>query len=223
MLYSCSKYDIDLKNKYALKAFFILNRYSLESYNNLNAIIVASITHPSSDDINLDTLYVSSDSITFHLKIEDMIWYKLICHYENHCITSVSEYLRKYSDFEDCWTEIYNYENNNLVNEYRTCIKALVKTCFRRIKTQYINTDSDMIDSPWFYNNMKSFEQMISLQAQTHLRKYVNSIKNQLLFRTYYNSKLKKRILHSWKEWYYFPENGNGYIKKLRINYENNQ
>lgn len=220
MLYSCSKYDIDLKNKYSLKTFFILNRYSLQSFNNLNAIIVAPITHPSSDEINLDTLYVSSDSITFHLKIEDMIWYKVICHYENDSITNVSEYLRKYSEFENCWTELYDYENNNLVNEYRTNIKALVKTCFKRIKTLYRNTDSDMIESPWFFNVMKSFEQTVSFRTESYVKNYVNNIRSQLLFKKYYNSKLQRRILHNWKEWYYCPENNYGYMKKLRSNYE---
>ena len=220
MLFSCSKCDIDLKNKYSLRKFFSLNKLTLENCNHLNATIVVPIKHKNLDEINLDTLYVTSDSITFHLKIEGMIWYKIICHYENHCITSVSEYLRSYSEFEDCWTEHYDYENNNLVNEYRTYIRALVKTCFRRIKTQYINTDSDMIDAPWFYNNMKLFEQTASVKTQDYVKKYVHSIRRQLILKTYYNSKLQKRILHTWKDWYYSPENNNGYMKKLRINYD---
>lgn len=220
MLYSSSKFDIDLKNKYALKMFFIVNKLTLDNYNNLNAIIVAPIIHKNNDGINLDTLYVNTDSITFHLEIDNMLWYKVICHYENDTITNISEYVRSYSELDDSWTELYDYEHNNLVNEYRNDIKALVKTCFKRIQTLYVSTDSDMIASPWFYNHMKSFEQLISLKTQNHVKKYVNSIRGQLLLRTYYNSKLQKRILHHWKEWYYCPENENGYLKKIRTTYD---
>jgi hypothetical protein len=222
MLYSCSKFDIDLKNKYSLKTFFILHKLTLDNYMNLNATIVAPIKHKNvfDDDINLDTLYVSSASITFHLKIDNMLWYKVICNYDFDYISNISEYLRSYSELEGCWTEHYDYENNNLVNIYRNDIKALIKTCFKRIKTLYTSTDSDMIDAPWFYNNMKMFEQTISLKAQNFVKKYVNSLQTQLILRTYYNSQLQKRILNNWKEWYFCPENENGYLKKLRTSYD---
>lgn len=220
MLYSCSKIIIDLQNKYALKTFFVLNRITLESLNNLNAIIVAPIKSRNPDEINLDTLYVSSDSITFHLKIEDMVWYKVICSYQHDSITNVSEYFRKYSEFEDCWTEMYDYENNNLINEYRNNIKALVQTCFKKITTLYRATDSDMIEYPWFFKFMKSFEQTLSFRTQIYVKKYVNSIRSQLLYKKYYDSKLLRRMLHNWKERYYCPENNDGYLKKLRTGYE---
>ena len=220
MLYSCSKIDIDLKNKYSLKMFFIMNKLTLDNYNSLNATIVAPIKAKDPDEMNLDTLYVTWESITFHLKIDDMLWYKVICTYENDSISSISEYVQSYSEIDDSWTELYDYENNDLVNEYRMDIKSLVKTCFKRINTLYVSTDSDMIASPWFYNHMKSFEQLVSLKTQNHVKKYVNSIRGQLLLRTYYNSKLQKRILNHWKEWYYCPENEHGYLKKIRTTYD---
>lgn len=216
MLYSCSKIDIDLKNKYSLKMFFILNKLTLDNYNSLNATIVAPIKHKNPEEINLDTLYVGSKSITFYLKLDNMLWYKVICNYENDTIINISEYVRSYSELDDSWTELYDYEHNELANEYRNDIKALVKTCFKRIQTLYVSTDSDMIASPWFYKNMKSFEQLVSLKTQNHVKRYINSVRSQLLLRTYYNSKLQKRILHHWKEWYYCPENEHGYIKKIR-------
>lgn len=200
--------------------FFILNKLTLDNYNSLNATIVVPIKHKNPDEINLDTLYVSSKSITFYLKLDNMLWYKVICHYENDAIINISEYVRSYSELDEYWTELYDYEHNDLVNEYRNDIKALVKTCFKRIQTLYVSTDSDMIDSPWFYNHMKSFEQLVSLKTQNHVKKYINSIRSQLLLRTYYNSKLQKRILHHWKEWYYCPENEHGYLKKLRTTYD---
>lgn len=220
MLYSCSKIDIDLKNKYSLKMFFIVHKLTLDNYNSLNATIVAPIKHKNEDEMNLDTLYVSSESITFHLKIDNMLWYKVICGYENGIISNVSEYVRSYSELDDSWTELYDYENNDLVNEYRNDIKALVKTCFKRIQTMYRSTDSDMIAAPWFYNHMKSFEQPVSLKTQNYIKRYVNSIRGQLLLKAYYNSKLQKRILYHWKEWYYCPDNDHGYLKKLRTTYD---
>ena len=220
MLYSCSKIDIDIKNKYALKMFFIVNKLTLDNYNNLHAVVVAPIICKNNAEVNLDTLYVSSESITFQCKIDDMLWYKVICGYENDSISNISEHLHHYSELDDSWTEIYDYEHNSLVNEYRNNIKALIKTCFKRIKTLYKYNDDDMIDAPWFYNNMKSFEQTISLKTQYYVKKYVHSIRCQLHFRIYYNSKLQKRILHHWREWYYCPDNKNGYLRKLQTIYD---
>ena len=219
MMHSLVNNEFDLKNKYSLKAFFISN--NLFNCMNLNAIIVAHI-HNSEITPTLDTLYVSADSITFHLQINDTIWYKLICGYKENEICNVSEYLRSYSENEDCWTELYDYENNHVVNEYRTNIKMLLKTCFRSIKTLYNKKDSDMIESPWFYKEMNSFEQSVSMRTFTYMKKYSNYIRRLIRYKQQYNFNLKRKILRQWIEWYYNPENKDGYMKKLRITYHIN-
>jgi len=208
---SISNYSIDLKNKYSLKAFFILHHLHLK--NLLHSQLIISFINQSL----LDTLYLDAESITFSLKINDTTWYEVICGYHENTITHVSEYLRSYSVYEDCWTELYDYENNSTVNEYRSHIRALLQQCFYVIKTLYTSTDRDMIASPWFYNAMKAFEQTLSSKTSTFVHKYVSCIRNQLFYKKYYHRKLQRNVLESWKKWYYNPDNINGYVKKLKL------
>ena len=211
MITSISNCSIDLKNKYSLKAFLILNKLNHNNLNHLKSTIVASIIGESL----LDTLYLDAESITFHLKINDTTWYKVICGHDANTITNVSEYLRSYSEYEDCWTELYDYENNSKLNEYRSDIMALVKQCFNNIKTLYKSTDSDMIASPWFYKVMKSFEQTMSFKTSKYVKNYIRYIRRQLFYKQYYCFNIQRKMLRSWREWYYNPENENGYMKKL--------
>lgn len=218
MLTSLSGFQIDMKNKYSLKALFILNKLNDDHLDRLNSTIIAPIHHNDdnhNDDVNLDTMYLDAQSITFQLQIDDTKWYTLTCGYKKDTISNVSEYLRSYSEYEDCWTEVYDYETNNIVNEYRSNIKRLLQTCFKKIKTMYKSTDIDMIESPWFYNIMKSFEQTTSLQTMLYVKNYINSIRSQLACKRHYESNLQLKMFNVWKEWYYNPYNINGYIKTL--------
>jgi len=211
MITSISNYSIDLKNKYSLKAFFILNKLN---YNNLHQLKSTIVAHIINGGI-FDTLYLDVESITFHLKINDTTWYKLICGHNANTITNVSEYLRRYSEYEDCWTELYDYENNSKVNEYRSDIMALVKQCFNNINTLYKSTDDDMISSPWFYNVMKLFKQTMSFKTSKYVKNYISYIRRQLFYKQYYYFNLQRKYLCNWREWYYDPNNINGYMKKL--------
>ena len=218
MITSISNYSIDLKNKYSLKAFFIQNKLN---YNNLHQLKSNIVVHINNQSL-FDTLYLNADSITFHLKINDTTWYKVICGHNANTITNVSEYLRSYSEYEDCWTELYDYENNSKVNEYRSNIMKLVKQCFNNIKTLYKSTDSDMISSPWFYNVMKLFEQTMSIKTSKYVKNYIGYIRRQLFYKQYYCFNLQRKMLCSWREWYYNPNNENGYMKKLASIYPTN-
>ena len=91
----------------------------------------------------------------------------------------------------------------------------LIKQYFNIIKTLYKSTDSDMISSPWFYNAMKSFEQTMSFKTSKYVKKYISYIRRQLFYKQYYCFNIQRKILYRWKEWYYNPDNENGYIKKF--------
>lgn len=201
---------IDIKNKYSLQKFFVTNEFISD-----NHIIFLPIHNYSLDNY----VYLNSSSIRFNFKIDEYSDYLFTCTYCHKNINFISEYVRVFSPIEHCWKEIYEYQDNVFINTHREYIRMMLKTCFHNIKTNFKSTDSDMIESPWFYQKMCAFEQRISLYTLTIVRQFIHKIRFQLELKKYYHKTLRKNAFCNWKEWYFNPINQHGYLKKLRMCY----
>ena len=200
----------DMKNEHSLQKFFVSKQFISD-----NHIIILPIHNYSLDNY----VYLNSSSIRFNFKIDEYSSYLFHFTYCHKNINSISEYVRVFSPIENCWVEIYNYEDNVFINTHREYIRVILKTYFQNIKTNFKSTDSDMIESPWFYKKMCAFEQRISLYTLTIVRQFIHKIRCQLKYKKYYHKTLQKNAFCNWKEWYFNPINQHGYLKKLRMCY----
>jgi hypothetical protein len=201
---------LNIKNQYSLQKFFDINQFISD-----NHIIILPIYNYSLDNY----VYINSSFIQFNFKIDEYSNYLFHFTYSQKNIYSISEYVRVFSPIEHYWREMYDYEDNVFINTHREYIRMMLKTCFHNIKTKFKSTDSDMMESPWFYKKMFAFEQRISLYTLTIVRQFINKIRFQLELKKYYHKTLRKNAFCNWKEWYFNPINQHGYLKKLRMCY----
>ena len=204
-------HEIELENKYSLKRAMIENEYKIKEH-----VLICPIKYFTSST----SVYITSSSVLFYFDLDEGDSFQISCDYEADCITNISESFRVYLDEEDCWQERYDYKEDRFLNSLRTCVRGMFKASFKQITIRHRKDDPDMVESPWFYRNMCSFEQRVSLATLTRLSRFFRSFRKELSYiqgyKEHYYNCLKLRSMIAWREWYYDPSNDAGYVKKMR-------
>ena len=203
--------EFALENKYSLKRAMVENEYKIKDH-----VIICPIQYFTSSS----SVYITSSAVLFYFYLDEGITFQISCDYEADRIINVSENFRVYLDEEDCWQERYDYKENVCLNSLRKCVRGMFKASFKQITVRYRKDEPDMVERPWFYENMCSFEQRISLATLTRLSRFFISFRKELFckqrYKKHYYNCLMLRGLIAWREWYYDPSNYTGYVKKMR-------
>ena len=67
---------------------------------------------------------------------------------------------------------------------------------------------------------MIAFKQQCTPKTKTVLRNFIKSLRKNIQSEYFFNEKLIKKIFSIWKDWYFNPENVNGFMKYIKNEYQ---
>lgn len=195
-------YIVPIKNKYILRTF-------LRLFENRTHILFIH---------GCDESYIKifNDSIEYFL-VFDNIQYNFIIFYRKNNIIHLSEYVFEYS-IETClWYQTIDYEDSIVINQYRQYILSHLQNCFYSIDTYWTNTD--FLEYPWLYSHMIAFKQKCTPKTKQYIDNFITYLRKKIEKKHVFNKKILKRKFSIWKEWYFNPNNLNGFIKYVKNEY----
>jgi hypothetical protein len=201
---------LELKDPTGLKNIF-------ETCIEKNTFKKRNIMIPIKEYFDGSNITISNDIIQYSIYVMN---YRFDCiiFYFNNVVYSVFEIVFQNSSI-GIWYKVVNYEHSEELENCRNCIMNQLQFKFYQIDTGLSANDIESIECPWMFEKLKEFEQKCKKTTCIHVKRYVAHIRNQI-------SKLKyfrlKRSFQIWKEWYYNPNNLNGYILHLDKSYLNN-
>jgi hypothetical protein len=201
-------YALELKDTTALKTIF--ETFMIKKINKRNVMI------PIKEYFDGSNINISNDIIQYSIYVMN---YRFDCiiYYSKKIVYSVFEIV--FQRKSGIWYKVVEYEKEKELENCRTCIMNQLQVMFYRIDTGLAANDVESIESPWMYRKLKEFEQRCRVETRIHVKRFVAYIRNKLSKLRYFRL---KRSFDIWKEWYYNPNNLNGYIMHLHESYLNN-
>lgn len=201
-------YALELKDSTALKIIF--ETFMKKKINKRNVMI------PIKEYFDGSNINISNDIIQYSIYVMN---YRFDCiiYYSKKIVYSVFEIV--FQRKSGIWYKVVEYEKEKELENCRTCIMNQLQVMFYRIDTGLAANDVESIESPWMYRKLKEFEQQCRVETRIHVKRFVAYIRNKLSKLRYFRL---KRCFDIWKEWYYNPNNLNGYIMHLHESYLNN-
>lgn len=197
-------YTVSIENKYIFKNFFRL-------FENVTYYIIFI------QGYNESYIKIYSDSIEYYL-IFDNIEYNFIVIYNNKNIIHVCEYAFEYSIDTCLWRQIFDYEHNININQHRQYILSHLQNYFYNIDMYW--TQHDFIYHHWIYYHLIAFKQKCTPRTKTILQKFIICLRKNIQKRHIFNTTIIRRKFSIWKDWYFNPDNVNGFMKYIKNEYK---
>jgi hypothetical protein len=162
---------------------------------------------------------ITSDSVHYVIDKGSMR-YDTVIYYRGKHVISVSSYCFKFCDISRVWYQTNDYHTFAFFNEDRQNVVAQVKNQFYTIDTCWDEDDDEAVENPWWYYNIKTYEQRCTPKTHRYVRLFIEKLRVQVDCNRYFKSKRLKRVFQEWKRWYFDPDNVDGYVKRLITNYD---
>jgi hypothetical protein len=157
-------------------------------------------------------IYLDDTFIKYAL-VHENIRYEMTISYIDREAYDLAIYVFVYSSFTELWHHtmgLYYYECTETFN---SLVMSQLQHYFRKI---HIDWDSDKHYCPWLYDRVITYHQTCTSKVRSILRTYRLELQGKINRRKYL---MMQKAFTIWKEWYYDPNNPNGYVKRITRHY----
>lgn len=157
---------------------------------------------------------ILTHSIHFFM-YRDNIRLEITIYYHDKYVMDITIFVFVYDEDMHLW---YNYtEYVDSINNDSTFDNLFIDECCERVYTQLSHVFYKIqVTSTWFLT-----KQSCTPKTRNYVRKYISRIRNT--YRETIERFRKKRSFTIWKEWYFHPDNKDGYIRRFNLNKYNDK
>lgn len=131
-------------------------------------------------------------------------------------VHAISAFCYTYCRDEQCWRQRIDEDDYTAFESVHAHIRDQLQHHFHIIDSGWTAADPDATECPWMFSQMVAFHQACTPDTRTRIRRFVDRMRRCRQWRLRARRIMKYRAFSKWKEWYYDPDNAEGYVKRLR-------
>ena len=205
-----------LKNPYALRLHFRL--YAEREHAPL-MFLLGECIHGSCVELNKYRVsykvIVHDASTDRYLRYDVWVGYTTSAPGGHSSVYAISAFCYTYSHDVGCWLQRIDDEDYKAFESVHAQIRDQLQHNFRTIDSGWTENDQDALECPWLFSKMVAFHQECTPNTRKRIRRFVDRLLLSRRWRLRAREIMTNIAFSKWKEWYYDPNNKEGYVKRL--------